>query len=323
MLKQPIQTAVIPVLVMLSAAFPTAVKAQTNHVSRPIKAGYLFGKRVENPDGIELGTVRNLILDTRTGRMKYVILGSGGFLGVGTKLKVVPPDVMSAATAKRETLAIGITRERWRQAPAFGTSQIAALAQPDRTRQIASFYDQAANDVRFAGITTHRSSSANELTATGAKTGAPASSADLIFASDLIGKRIINRDGEKIGEVLDVLVSFDDRPGFAIVSSARMFRRGEQRYAIPLRAFGKSDDGEKLLLNADRSTLQKSPLFGPSVWESGGENKIYRYGEDPHTATNFLPQFFKQRSQQTKEMDKYGKMQFIGESPAQRAARSV
>lgn len=308
MLKQPIPTVHSFVLALLTVAFPTVASAQTNHISRPLKAGNLMGKRVEDADGNQLGIVRNLVFDTQTGRLQYVILGSGGFLGLGTKFRVVPPQLLSAATAKRETLAIHLTKDRWRNAPTVSTSQLASLGQ--RTDQIAQYYGQSETDTHHAETTRGE----NNMSATGAKVGRtyPHSSLDLKLASDIIGQRVINPDGEKLGEVLDILVSFGDtQNAFAIISSGRFFHNRESQYAVPLRAFTTSRDRGKLVLNASPATLQQSPLFTPRVWDSGIGKEIYRYDEETqHTVIHLPKKTFQLTQQPTNEKERYGKSQF-------------
>lgn len=62
----------------------------------PTGAGVLIcaddirGKAVHGRDGDELGTIARLILDERTGQIAYIILSSGGFLGLGQSYHPIP-----------------------------------------------------------------------------------------------------------------------------------------------------------------------------------------------------------------------------------------
>jgi sporulation protein YlmC with PRC-barrel domain len=248
-----------------------AAWAQTDG-SLPLKARQLTGMKVENMDGQKVGTVRNLVLDVRTGELRYVVIGSGGFLGVHATLKLAPSEVMSAATAKSQTLAVNATATQWSHAPAFKLSSLASLGEPGRAREISRSFKTPPGNASIA--------STNALSTTGRENGTNASEPELKLGSDLIGMRVVNQKQEKIGEVLDLLVSLGEpRPAFAIISTGRLFHR-EYQYAVPMRALGLSEKNKKLTLNADTAALQQAPPFSQQVWaerERNDSGKIYRY----------------------------------------------
>src|SRR5690348_17270259 len=80
---------------------PPRKQAGAPAVDTSSRAGDLIGKRVESVRGETLGVVTDLVIDTRSGRLEYVIIASGGFAGIGRQQKPVPPGALSAATVKR------------------------------------------------------------------------------------------------------------------------------------------------------------------------------------------------------------------------------
>ncbi|MCA8092703.1 PRC-barrel domain-containing protein [Burkholderia anthina] len=50
----------------------------------------LTGDKVLSSDGKEIGKVADIMLDVCSGRIAYVVLSCGGFLGMGDKLLAVP-----------------------------------------------------------------------------------------------------------------------------------------------------------------------------------------------------------------------------------------
>ncbi|MEY2467287.1 MAG: hypothetical protein QOD03_1808 [Verrucomicrobiota bacterium] len=250
-----------------------AARAETNLTFQPLKANKLVGMKVEDRDGQEIGKMRDIVVDMQTGQIKFVILASGGFLGVGAKLKAVPPQIMSAATSKRHTLAANIVELRWNNAPTVKRAAIISLAQPEQARTINSFYGQTE---------TAPTNRAGVLAATGYETNRQMQSGLQTFklASELVGKHVVNRQQEKIGEVRDVLVGFNDQqPALAIVSAEGLFRGSEQNYAIPLTAF--SLNNQQLVVDANRTLLEHARTLDQKIWRSGNgsSTEIFRFKE--------------------------------------------
>lgn len=247
---------------------PQIAGAQTREL--PLKAAQLMGVKAEDTDGVTIGMVRNLIVDTRSGQLKYAVIASGGLMGFRSTLRLAPAQIMSAATTKRETLSVNATLDHWRRAPVFKSSELALLAQPGRAQEIARYFGQS--ETHMAGATNPPFSA----------TGSGASqqqTQSLKFASDLIGRTVVNRQHQKIGEVMDLLVSFGQpRPVFAIVSTGKLLQRGHQ-YAIPLAAL--SPTGKRLMLNADSATFEQAPPFTQQVWDANPADTqgIYSYSK--------------------------------------------
>lgn len=66
----------------MGAASETTRKRETPAIAR---ASRLIGGDVENPDGDNIGKIRDMVVDPSTGQIQQVIVGVGGFLGLGEK----------------------------------------------------------------------------------------------------------------------------------------------------------------------------------------------------------------------------------------------
>ena len=72
---------------------PLAVGAQAPaRPPRPIwrelglsEARTVLGMRIKNEQGRDVGELDNLLIDTQSGRISHVVIGVGGFMGVGEK----------------------------------------------------------------------------------------------------------------------------------------------------------------------------------------------------------------------------------------------
>ncbi len=98
---------------------------QTN-VNIPLKfltASSVIGDKVYNDEDEHLGSIKDVMLDIRDGRIEYYIIEFGGFLGIGEKyfaipfrlLKVDPEKKIFRFNEKKETLrkAPGFDKEHW------------------------------------------------------------------------------------------------------------------------------------------------------------------------------------------------------------------
>ena len=54
------------------------------------RTGTIIGDKVKNYEGIELGELKDLLIDTATGKIEYGVLAIGGFLKMGEKEIAVP-----------------------------------------------------------------------------------------------------------------------------------------------------------------------------------------------------------------------------------------
>ena len=245
-----------------------AAASDTKNISPPLRVRQLTGMKVEDSDGQVAGKIHNLVLDMDTGNLRYVVIGYGGYLGVRTTLKLAPVQVMSTATAKSETLAINATTPQWNRAPVFKNSNLTAISERDRAAEIARYFQIPKKD----------STKGKDVSLS--KTGrdqAPTRPPELKFASDIIGTQVVSPKQEKIGEVVDLLVSFGEpRPAIAIISSGHLFHH-DHKYAVPLGALGHS--GSKLMLNTNINALQQVPSFDQTAWESRGHGspRVYQY----------------------------------------------
>src|ERR1051326_6345214 len=81
------------------------------------RVSQLIGMPAEDRAGHEVGKLCDFAVDSRTSRSQYAIIAAGGILGIGRKLPAVPVPFVSAPTAKRDTIALNLSRAQWLSAP--------------------------------------------------------------------------------------------------------------------------------------------------------------------------------------------------------------
>lgn len=112
---------------------PVPAAARTSVISW--KASELKGFNVKTPTGEKLGDVKEICVDT-SGRVNYVVLSVGGFLGVGDRLVAVPWDALKSSLEGKKgdekKLTLAATKEQLERAPQFesGKEHMSKMCDP-------------------------------------------------------------------------------------------------------------------------------------------------------------------------------------------------
>ena len=81
-------------------------------------ASTMIGSKVVNPEGEQLGSIKELMIDLDDGQIAYAVLSFGGFLGVGDKLFAVPLEALTFDT-EAHTVILDVDKEILKNAPGF------------------------------------------------------------------------------------------------------------------------------------------------------------------------------------------------------------
>ena len=111
---------------LAQAAKPAvAIPFVTEQPANEWLAHVFIGADVLNAAGENVGDVRDLVFD-RAGRISTVVIGVGGFLGVGEKHVAVPFSTLTYGLSKDNTrvITVAISKEDLKLAPAFILSWI-------------------------------------------------------------------------------------------------------------------------------------------------------------------------------------------------------
>jgi len=96
----------------------------TNQPAGEWLARVILGATVQNDAGETVGDVNDLVF-TRTGQISTVVLGVGGFLGMGEKDVAVPYTALSFKTDKDggRVIVVGLSKDVLTSAPAFKATE--------------------------------------------------------------------------------------------------------------------------------------------------------------------------------------------------------
>jgi len=107
------------------ALFATAALAQTSpeamwysHQGGEVRASKLIGTSVKNPAGESIGEINEIILD-KSGRVHALVVGVGGFLGMGEReVAITLPSINLAVDSNNNTVAtVNATKDQLKAAP--------------------------------------------------------------------------------------------------------------------------------------------------------------------------------------------------------------
>lgn len=94
-----------------------------------------IGKPVMNALGQHIGDIYDVLFD-KNGQISTVVIGVGGFLGVGSKLIAVPYSLVTySGTGDLRAIIVPLTREALMSAPAYKLSEKTTY---DKVRETAS-----------------------------------------------------------------------------------------------------------------------------------------------------------------------------------------
>jgi sporulation protein YlmC with PRC-barrel domain len=105
----------------LSEENQTGINKEGKNTNLPLKyltASSMMANKVLNKSGEKLGTVNDIMIDITTGKIEYVIIEFGGFLGIGEKFFAIPFKLLAINT-NEHAWVIDQARSVLEKAPGF------------------------------------------------------------------------------------------------------------------------------------------------------------------------------------------------------------
>jgi sporulation protein YlmC with PRC-barrel domain len=103
-----------------------------------ISSDRVEGTNVYNASGDKLGSVDNLMIDKRSGQVRYAVLEFGGFLGMGTDRYPLPWNMLKYDTDK-EGYVVPLDKATLEAAPKYDESDVPAYT-PEYGKQVNGYY---------------------------------------------------------------------------------------------------------------------------------------------------------------------------------------
>lgn len=85
-------------------------------------------------------------------------------------------------------------------------------------------------------------------------------------ASKIIGTNVRNKQGDKIGDIEDIVLDRNGNVAYAVVSTGGFLGIGDRLHAVPWKALQVQSNEDFLVLDIDRKRLQAAPGFASKAW---------------------------------------------------------
>jgi sporulation protein YlmC with PRC-barrel domain len=99
----------------------------------------LVGNGVYNEQGEDLGEIKEIMIDMRSGKIGYAVMAIGGFLGMGGKLFAVPWQALKLDT-EHKSFMLKVDKGRLNDAPGFDKDKWPDMADQAWSREIHRYY---------------------------------------------------------------------------------------------------------------------------------------------------------------------------------------
>lgn len=267
-------------------AVTEATVSATGHL-----ASNLIGETVYNGTGDDaenVGEVNDLVVNA-DGQVDAIVIGVGGFLGIGEKDVAVDYDTIDWAERDGDRwIVISATTDQLKELPEFdrsgynpvqpvaandpavtpapvdGTAQAPVTATPPADQQAAAPMQQPADQTAQAPAATDDTQTA----AIDRSTLQPLDTAS-IRAEELVGTTVYGANEENVGEVGDIVLSQDGQVESIIVNVGGFLGVGEKEVAVGMDnlSFLASQDGDKYLYTAfTKEQLEAAPEYDEATY---------------------------------------------------------
>jgi sporulation protein YlmC with PRC-barrel domain len=244
-----------------AVAYPLSVatadeKDQTNvAVAHCFKSADIIGLAVRNKAGEDLGKINDLVVDMKSGEIRYAALSFGGVAGVGGKLFAVPFGSMTFMfgepnKANSRHFVFETTKEHLENAPGFESSKWPNIADPKWGESIDKHY-------KF-----DRKPHTDTASTTGQ--GANVKFETVFRASQVKGMDVRNDQNQNLGSVNELVMDITKgHVKYVALSYGSWFTGDHKLFAVPLSALTLNHANDKTFFtaNVSQDSLKNAPGF--------------------------------------------------------------
>ena len=247
-------------------------------------ASNLIGSAVygsASQDAEMIGDINDIVI-TPEGQVASVIVGVGGFLGIGEKDVAVEYGTIEWVERDGERwLVANMTREQLEAAPSFDRTTLypedrTAEADAKATGQMAA-EDQTAEKVENGTSAVETAEQKTEQTMGIDRTAMTPVMADELSADNLMGRTVYSTNDENIGEVGDVLLTSDNKVEGFVLDVGGFLGMGEKQVAISpenLEIMADADGELTIFTPFTKEQLEAQKEYSKEDWDAERDSII-------------------------------------------------
>src|SRR5436190_7744150 len=227
-------------------------------VAHVFRTGDIIGLPVKNKAHETLGKVDDLVVDMKTGEVRYAALQFGGVAGIGSKLFAVPWQKMTFMfgepnKANSRHFMFDVSKEQLENAPGFDSSRWPNVADPQWSASIDKHYN----------VERKEHASTEEGTA-------PKVAYETVFrASKIKGMDVRNDANENLGSVDEMVIDVTKgHMKYVALSYGSWFTGCNKLFAVPLSSLTLNHANDKtfFLIHVSQEALKNAPGFDKNNW---------------------------------------------------------
>jgi sporulation protein YlmC with PRC-barrel domain len=227
-------------------------------VAHVFRSSEIIGLPVRNKAGENLGKIDDMVVDLKSGEVRYAALSFGGVAGIGSKLFAVPFEKMTFVfgepnKASSRHFVFEVSKDQLDKAPGFDSSHWPNVADPQWSASIDKHY----NVERKEHVK-------------GTDANAPKVAYETVFrASKIKGMDVRNDRDENLGDVDEVVIDVTKaHVKYLALSFGSWFTGGNKLFAVPLSSFTLKHDNNKtfLVTHVSQDALRNAPGFDKNHW---------------------------------------------------------
>jgi sporulation protein YlmC with PRC-barrel domain len=236
-----------------------------------LRAKELIGKSVKNEEGKDIGTIQDIVVDSKQGRIAYAVLQFGGFLGFGEKQFAIPFGAFQE-DATRKNLILNVKKEKLEAARGFEKDKWPDMADETWARDLHKHYGYDAYwESRQGGNPKVEEKPGTPGTpgSDAKQTSRPEFNREHFWVnrvSEILGKHVKNSADEDLGKVSDIMIDMKHgRIVYAVLTDGGTLGIDETLTAVPFAALQCQPEKKQFTLNSSKEAL-KPYSFKESAW---------------------------------------------------------
>ena len=226
-------------------------------------ASNIIGKKVYNgseDNAASIGSVDDVLIN-KAGSVESIIVGVGGFLGIGEKDVAVPYNTVKWMEMKGDRwLVINATSDQLKTEPAFDR----------KAYDVATATNNNAADTTTNKVTAVAPAiNANGKMAAADKSSMSAIDPGKIASQDLVGTTVYGANDERVGEIGNIVLTKDSKVDAVLLDVGGFLGMGEKEVAVGMDKlkFMEDKNGKRYLYtNFTKDQLKAQPAYDKTTW---------------------------------------------------------